>query len=62
MDLDLRSTRLANFDESFKLFKQEKLHFTPELSSWNWERGSEGLETKVFSSKLEKTEVRRHAK
>ena len=48
MDLDLRSTRIANFDESFELFTRGKLHFTPELSSLNWEQGLEGLGSKVF--------------
>lgn len=54
MDLDLRGTRLANFDESFELFEHGKLHFTSELSSWNWEQGLEGLGSTVFSPKLDK--------
>lgn len=43
MDLDLRGTRLANFDEAFELFEEGKLHFTPGLSLWNWDEGTEGL-------------------
>ena len=51
MDLDLRNTRLANFDESFEIFEEGKLHFTPGLSWWNRDRGAEGLG--LFSRKLE---------
>ena len=56
MDLDLRFSRLANFDESselLKLFKRGKLHFTEGLAWSNLEKGSEGLGSNFFSSKLE---------
>ena len=53
IDLDLRSTGLANFDESLELFNQRKLHLTPGLSSKTLEEGAEGLGSNFFSSNLE---------
>ena len=42
MDLDLRSTKLANFHEPLKLFNAGKLHLTERLSWTSKDAGAGG--------------------